>query len=241
MSPKPNRWTATAAWPASHFWFNPGWPCWAHTRNNRVWQERSTVEIVEDVFADHAGIAAWRWDDDVPQHVANGLHSPQVARGVLRSIPRIRPGLCATPAGRRRPELARGRRRGRTPGGHTVVIFATSLNQPQDPTSGTALGGKGIRFHRSSSQKCKTAFRLWGPGATGPSWGSMGTTVLGWDYESNRAIVADVPTDHQWGGKGSQRPAKLADQLRPVADGLYSHPAQAQFAATTMQQAAKRA
>ena len=114
-----------AAWHASPCWFSPGWPCWA-TLNSRVWQERSAVDIVEDVFADHASIAAWRWDDDVAQHVANGLNGP--TGGVRKYCVQYResdPGLCPTHPGRRRPELARGRRH-RRPGGHTMVILPTA-------------------------------------------------------------------------------------------------------------------
>ncbi|MDQ5927303.1 MAG: Type secretion system tip protein VgrG, partial [Pseudomonadota bacterium] len=44
-----------------------------HSLQSRIWQDKSTIEIVEDVFADHASIAAWHWDDDVPAHVAQGL------------------------------------------------------------------------------------------------------------------------------------------------------------------------
>ena len=41
-----------------------------HTLGSRVWQECSVIDIVEDVFADHDSIAAWRWDDDVAPTVA---------------------------------------------------------------------------------------------------------------------------------------------------------------------------
>ena len=44
-----------------------------HTLCSRVWQGKSVIEIVEDVFADHPSIAAWKWDDDVPRYVAHGL------------------------------------------------------------------------------------------------------------------------------------------------------------------------
>ena len=209
-----------------------------HTLNSRVWQEQSIIQIVEDVFADHASIAAWRWDDDVAQHVANGLHGPtggsrkycvQYRESDLDFVQRLlaEEGL----SWRVEEDTA-------APGGHTVVIFANSLNQPQDPTSGTALGGKGIRFHRSSSQEEQDSIQALGAWRQlGQAGGSMGTTVLGWDYESNRAIVADVPTDLQWGGKEASALQSWLTSYDPVADGLYSHPAQAQFAATTMQQA----
>ncbi len=44
-----------------------------HTLNSRVWQSKSVIEIVEDVFADHTSIAAWKWDEDVPSYVAQGM------------------------------------------------------------------------------------------------------------------------------------------------------------------------
>ena len=45
------------------------------------------------------------------------------------------------------------------------------------------------------------------------------------------------PPNHQWGGKEASTLQSWLTSYDPVADGLYSHPAQAQFAATTMQQA----
>lgn len=44
------------------------------TLGRRDWQERSVIVIVEYVFADQESIAAWRWGDDVAQHVGNGLY-----------------------------------------------------------------------------------------------------------------------------------------------------------------------
>ena len=52
------------------------WPALLNaTLASRVWQERSIIEIVDDVFADHQGVAAWRWDADVPAHVRGGLYA----------------------------------------------------------------------------------------------------------------------------------------------------------------------
>ena len=209
-----------------------------HTLGSRVWQECSVIDIVEDVFADHDSIAAWRWDDDVAQHVSNGLYGPtggarkycvQYRESDLDFVQRL---LAEEGLSWRVEEDAEA------PGGHTVVIFANSLCQPQDPTSGTTLGGKGIRFHRSSSQEEQDSIQAFGAWRQlGQAGGSMGTTVLGWDYESNRAIVADVPTNHQWGGAEASNLQSWLTSYDPTADGLYSHPDQAEFAATCMQQA----
>ena len=209
-----------------------------HTRNSRVWQDQSVIQIVEDVFADHDSIAAWRWDDDVAAHVSQGLHGHQDGKRTycaqyresdLDFVQRLlaEEGLCW-----------RIEEDTNAPGGHTMVIFAASLNQPQDPTSASSLGGRGIRFHRSSSQEEQDSIQSLGAWRQlGQAGGSMGSTVLGWDYESNRAIVADVPTDHQWGGPQASNLQSWLTSYDPTADGSYSHPAQAQFAATCMQQA----
>ena len=190
------------------------------------------------MFADHAGIAAWRWDDDVPQHVANGLHGPtggarkycvQYRESDLDFVQRL---LAEEGLNWRVEEDAAA------PGGHTVVIFATSLSQPQDPTSGTALGGKGIRFHRSSSQEVQDSIQALGAwrqlGQTGDRWappcwdGTMNLTAPSWPMcpPTTSGAAKEASTLQSW-----------LTSYDPVADGLYSHPAQAQFAATTMQQA----
>ena len=209
-----------------------------HTRNSRVWQEQSIIDIVEDVFADHDSIAAWRWDDDVASTVARGLYGHnngartycvQYRESDLAFVQRL---LAEEGLSWRVEEDASA------PGGHTVVIFTTSLAQPQDATSASSLGGQGIRFHRSSSQEEQDSIQALGAWrGLGQAGGSMGTTVLGWDYESNRAIVADVPTYHQWGGEQASNLQSWLTSYDPTADSTYSHPDAAQFAATCMQQA----
>ena len=143
-----------------------------HTLNSRVWQDKSVIEIVEDVFADHDAIVAWTWDDDVASHVAQGLfarnngqrsYCVQYRESDLGFVSRLlaEEGICYRVE---EDEAA--------PGGHTVVFFVTSANQAQDETSASSLGGQGIRFHRSSSQEQQdsiqalAAVRSLGPTAT---------------------------------------------------------------------------
>ena len=51
-----------------------------HTLASRVWQDRSVIDIVDDVFALHPGLAVWRWDEGVPDHVAQGLFASRGGR-----------------------------------------------------------------------------------------------------------------------------------------------------------------
>ena len=205
-----------------------------HTLNSRVWQDLSVIDIVEDVFADHDTIAAWRWDDDVPSYVAQGQfarnegqrsYCVQYRESDLDFVQRL---LAEEGLGWRVEEDATA------PGGHTMVIFASSQAQPQDPTSATSLGGAGIRFHRSSSQEQQDSIQSLG------AWrqlGSMGTTVLGWDYQANRAITADVPTNHQWGGEQASNLQSWLTSYDPTGDYIFGNQAEAQFAATRLQEA----
>ena len=56
----------------------------AHTRQSRVWQEKTTIEIVESVFACYAARAQWRWADDAAAHLAQ---SPYAGSGERRATP----------------------------------------------------------------------------------------------------------------------------------------------------------
>jgi len=40
-------------------------------RHNRVFQEKTVIQIVEAVFADYSDIAAWQWTDEVSQFLSD--------------------------------------------------------------------------------------------------------------------------------------------------------------------------
>jgi type VI secretion system secreted protein VgrG len=202
-----------------------------HTLCSRTWQNKSVIDIVEDVFADHAGIAAWRWDDDVPAYVAQGLfarnggqraYCNQYRETDLAFVQRLlaEEGLCW-----------RVEEHDEAPGGHRLVFFARSASQPQDATS---EAGRGIRFHRSSSQEQTDAIQALG---SVRQLGSTATVVQGWDYKANAAIVADVPTHHQWGGPEASSLQSWLTSYDPTGDFTFGNSAEAQFAATRLQEA----
>jgi type VI secretion system secreted protein VgrG len=206
----------------------------SHTLNSRVWQNKSVIEIVEDVFADHTAISAWKWDDGVTDYVAQGLFSRnagqrsycvQYRESDLDFVSR----LLAEEGLNYRIEEDES-----APGGHTAVFFASSTQQPQDATSASSLGGQGIRFHRSSSQEAQdsiqamAAFRRLGPTAT---------VVQGWDYVANSAITAEVPTNRQWGGESATSLQDWLTSYDPTGDYIFGNQAEAQFTATRLQEA----
>ncbi len=205
-----------------------------YTLNSRVWQNRSVIEIVEDVFADHTSIAAWKWDEDVPSYVAQGMfarnggqrsYCVQYRESDLDFVSRLlaEEGICW-----------RAEEDEAAPGGHTVVFFVSSAKQPQDPTSASSLGGQGIRFHRSSSQEVQDSIQAMGAiRRLGPT----ATVVQGWDYASNSAITAEVPTNHQWGGDEASSLQNWISSYDPTGDFLFGNQDEAQFTATRLQEA----
>ncbi|MDO9006085.1 MAG: type VI secretion system Vgr family protein [Aquabacterium sp.] len=206
----------------------------SHTLSSRLWQDRSIIEIVEDVFADHQSIAAWKWDDDVPSYVAQGLYARnggkrsycvQYRESDLDFVARLlaEEGICWRVD---EDETA--------PGGHTVVFFVNSGQQPEDVTSQSSLGGQGIRFHRSSSQEEQDSIQAMG---SVRRIGSTGMVVQGWDYKANAAIVADVPTHHVWGGNTASSLQTWLTSYDPTGDFIFGGQAEAQFAATRLQEA----
>jgi len=205
-----------------------------HTLNSRLWQEKSIIEIVEDVFADHTSIAAWKWDEGVADYVFQGLfgrnggqrsYCVQYRESDLDFVSRLlaEEGICYRIE---EDETA--------PGGHTVVFFADSARQPQDQTSASSLGGHGIRFHRSSSQEEQDSIQAM---AAVRSLGSTATVVQGWDYVANSAITADVPTNHQWGGDEATSLQSWLTSYDPTGDYIFGNQAEAQFTATRLQEA----
>ena len=205
-----------------------------HTLSSRVWQNKSSIEIIEDVFADHTAIAAWKWDDGVADYVAQGLfarnagqrsYCVQYRESDLDFVSRLlaEEGLCY----RFEEDEA-------APGGHTVVFFASSANQPQDQTSASSLGGQGIRFHRSSSQEEQDSIQAM---AAIRRLGFTATVVQGWDYVANSAITAEVPTNHQWGGDEATSLQSWLTSYDPTGDYIFGNQAEAQFTATRLQEA----
>lgn len=205
-----------------------------HTLGSRIWQGKSIIEIVEDVFADHTSIAAWKWDDDVPGYVAQGLfarnrgqrsYCVQYRESDLDFVSRLlaEEGICW------RVEEDES-----APGGHTIVFFVNSANQPQDQTSASSLGGQGIRFHRSSSQEVQDSIQALGAIR---KLGPTATVVQGWDYASNSAITAEVPTNQQWGGDEAMSLQSWLANYDPTGDYIFGNQAEAQFTATRLQEA----
>ena len=202
----------------------------AHTRRSRVWQEKTTVEIVESVFAGYAARAQWRWADDVATHLAE---SPYAGSGERRSytvqyretdlafVTRL---LAEEGLGMRLEEDEKA------PSGHGLVVFADSPSVASCPEDATSEADGGIRFHRSSAVETRDAVQAFGGLRV---LQASTTTTLAWDYVAKRAVAASVPTHHDFGGKDAPR----LEAYRPARAYAYASADQAARAATLAQEA----
>lgn len=156
----------------------------SYSTHSRLWQDKTPIQIIEDVFSAYAGHAAWRFSDEIqadldasPNAGVRGLRV-QYRETDLGFVQRV---LALEGWSYRFEECAEA------PAGHSLVIFADSATQPEDATS--AADG-GIRFHRSSSQETSDAIQAWGGLRT---FGVAQTTYLAWDAYAQRAVAASCP------------------------------------------------
>ncbi|MEO7055643.1 MAG: type VI secretion system Vgr family protein, partial [Caldimonas sp.] len=202
----------------------------AHSRRSRVWQEKTTIEIVENVFAHYAARAQWRWADDVATHLAE---SPHAGSGERRSytvqyretdlafVTRL---LAEEGLGMRLEEDEKA------PSGHGLVVFADSPSVASCPEDATSEADGGIRFHRSSAVETRDAVQAFGGLRV---LQASTTTTLAWDYATKRAVAASVPTNHDFGGEG----APHLEVYRPARAYAYASADHATRAATLAQEA----
>jgi uncharacterized protein involved in type VI secretion and phage assembly len=155
-----------------------------YSTHSRVWQDKTPVQVLEDVFGTYAAHAAWRFSDEIEADLGTSSHAGmrglrvQYRESDLDFVQRV---LASEGWSYRFEEDAAA------PAGHRLVIFADSGAQPEDATS--AADG-GIRYHRASSQEASDAIQAWG-GLR--QFGVAQTTWLAWDAYAQRAVTASLP------------------------------------------------
>jgi type VI secretion system secreted protein VgrG len=188
-----------------------------HTRHSRVWQDKTIVQILDDVLGAEAyrGHAAWQWGEtgedgsteDLSAFLSRGPHGGvrsycvQYRESDLSFLTRL---LAEEGVGWRVEESQDA------PSGHRVVFFADSARWPQNTTSQSALGGSGIRFHRASAAEQQDAIQSFG------GWRQLSpaaTALLQWDYQAKSAVAASAPTAVDF----------MSESLRDVAPWLQQY------------------
>ncbi len=154
----------------------------SQVRNSRVWQDKTVIEIVEEVFEPYGALAKWRWSDETGPFMDGAVarsYCCQYRESDLDFVQRL-----LTEEG-----LAWRFEQGED--GPAAVLFADSTQLtavPEDPSS-EADGG--IRFHNvRAGERQDTVQAL----RAQRNISSSLTTVLSYDYKSKQAVSASTPS-----------------------------------------------
>ena len=156
--------------------------------HNRVWQEKTLLQIVEAVFADAAytPYAHWRFADDLAPFLAElppRDYCVQYAETDWQFLSRLLAeeglGLSVQPE----PEA---------PAGHSLLLFADASLLPLDASA--AANGGSLRYHRASSQEASDALQSL---SASSSVSASLLTVLGYIDSGKRAVAAESLTATQ--------------------------------------------
>ena len=154
-------------------------------RHSRVFQDRSVVEIVEAVFAGYAPLAAWRLGEEVGPFLAQARPRSYCVQYRETDADFVQRLLAEEGLGWRLEEDDGDE----AAAGHSLVLFADSSAQPEDPGS-DADGG--VRYHRSDSTETRDGVQ--GIGLQ-RRIGADRLAVLGTDYRTVQAIAAQLPLE----------------------------------------------
>ena len=156
----------------------------AQSRQSRLYQDMTALQIVEAVFARHAPFAAWRVTGEVGPFMADARvrsNCAQYRESDWEFITRL---LAEEGLGfyiEDDPEA---------PAGHGVVVFADSSQASEERSS---AAGNGIRFHRDAATEASDAVQGFGAQYT---LGSTGLVWLSQDYKAHRALGVQTPLDN---------------------------------------------
>jgi len=163
-------------------------------RHNRVFQDKTVVQIVETVFADYADIAAWQWTDEVSDFLADTRprsYCVQYNESDYAFISRL---LAEEGLGWCIDEDKEA------PAGHRLRLFADNQRFPEDPLSQSANGGQGLRYHRADSQEEQDAIVAFGQQRR---LTSNHITAISYDYKAKKSVTLGIPGNQPAGGKNA--------------------------------------
>ena len=184
----------------------------SQTRNSRVWQDKTVIEIVEAVFQDHAPLAAWRWSEEAAPFMADAgarSYCCQYRESDFDFVTRLL------------TEEGLAWRFEETEDGHVMVLFANSVELGATPEDASSATGGGIRFHGArAGESADTIQALRAHTSLRVSL----NTVLSYDYKSKRAVSASVSTTQVVGGPN----AHMLESYDTPGQYFFAHSSQAQ-------------
>ena len=160
-------------------------------RHNRVFQDKTVMQIVEAVFADYADVAAWQWSEEVAGFLADPRprsYSVQYGESDYTFVSRLLAeegiGWCVEEDQE-------------APAGHRLRLFADSQRFPEDILSQSANGGLGLRYHRADSQEEQDAILAFGQHRR---LTSNLLSAVSYDYKAKQSISLNIPGTKALGG-----------------------------------------
>jgi Rhs element Vgr protein len=154
----------------------------SQVRNSRVWQDKSVIEIVEEVFESYGAVAKWRWSDEAGPFMADAVarsYCCQYRESDLDFVQRLL------------TEEGLAWRFEQTEDGPGAVLFADTTQLSAVPEDASSEAGGGIRFHNvRAGERQDTVQALRAQRSISASL----TTVLSYDYKSKQAVGASAPS-----------------------------------------------
>jgi uncharacterized protein involved in type VI secretion and phage assembly len=153
-------------------------------RNSRVWQDKSVVDIVDEVFKAYLPLARWRWSDEARPFMARAMPRSYCCQYRESDLDFI---------GRLLAEEGLGWRCEQGADGASIVLFADSTR-----TSAVGEAGRPVRYHGARSVESSDTVQALV--ARRRLHASL-TTVLSQNYKAKQAVAANSPTRKKQGGK----------------------------------------
>ena len=184
---------------------------WLATQRSdcRVFQDKTTLQIVESVFGVYAPRAHWQLAEGVEsfmEGVPPRSYCVQYRETDYAFISRLLAeeglGFCFVEqsAG---GDHDNGNSFDNTLGDapcHSLLLFATNEPLPEDAVSAHALGGTGVRFHQADSQEAQDAVTAFGARRI---LQAAVSTALSWSFEGKHCVTASLPTAQDFGSKNA--------------------------------------
>ena len=154
----------------------------SQVRNSRVWQDKSVVEIVEDVFAAYLPLAIWRWSDEAGpfmQEAGTRSYCCQYRESDLDFVRRLltEEGLLW--------RFEQG------DDGQGAVLFADSTALAAIPEDPSSQADGGVRFHNARAGERQDTVQALRSQRT---ISATLTTVLSYDYKAKQVVGASMPS-----------------------------------------------
>jgi type VI secretion system VgrG family protein len=154
----------------------------SQVRNSRVWQERTVVEIVDEVFETYAPLAQWRWSEETEPFMADAVarsYCCQYRESDLDFVQRL---LTEEGLAWRYEQLDDG---------VGVVLFADSSQLSATPEDASSEARGGIRFHGVRVGEASDTIQAM---QARRSVTASLTTLLSYDYKAKQAVNASTPS-----------------------------------------------